>query len=51
MKYCEKHNQVGFLAKPAGSDDFHEIVDFLHGVSLMVPLPFGKAILLRIGDF
>ena len=31
MKYCNKHNQVGFLKKPVGSDDFHEIVDFMKG--------------------
>ncbi|GJR23517.1 hypothetical protein Tco_0972044 [Tanacetum coccineum] len=29
MKYCDKHNQVGFLKKPGESTGFAEIVDFL----------------------
>ncbi|GJU83724.1 hypothetical protein Tco_1286089 [Tanacetum coccineum] len=29
MKYCDKHNQVGFLKKPEESTRFAEIVDFL----------------------
>ncbi|GJZ42260.1 putative ribonuclease H-like domain-containing protein [Tanacetum coccineum] len=31
MKYCDKHNQVGFLKKPEESAGFVEIVDFLKG--------------------
>ncbi|GJR63693.1 hypothetical protein Tco_1505855 [Tanacetum coccineum] len=31
MKYCDKHNQVGFLKKPEESVGFVEIVDFLKG--------------------
>ncbi|GKA47506.1 hypothetical protein Tco_0740389 [Tanacetum coccineum] len=31
MKYCDKHNQVGFLKKPEESVGFAEIVDFLKG--------------------
>ncbi|GJT68688.1 putative ribonuclease H-like domain-containing protein [Tanacetum coccineum] len=31
MKYCDKHNQVGFLNKPEESTGFAEIVDFLKG--------------------
>ncbi|GJS14518.1 hypothetical protein Tco_0408990 [Tanacetum coccineum] len=31
MKYCDKHNQVGFLKKPEESTRFVEIVDFLRG--------------------
>ncbi|GJS14981.1 hypothetical protein Tco_0409453 [Tanacetum coccineum] len=31
MKYCDKHNQVGFLKKPEESTGFAEIVDFLKG--------------------
>ncbi|GJZ33952.1 hypothetical protein Tco_0579388 [Tanacetum coccineum] len=31
MKYCDKHNQVGFLKKPEESAGFAEIVDFLKG--------------------
>ncbi|GJW84372.1 hypothetical protein Tco_0157517 [Tanacetum coccineum] len=29
MGFCDKHNMVAFLQKPAGSEEFHEIVDFL----------------------
>ncbi|GJX72148.1 putative reverse transcriptase domain-containing protein [Tanacetum coccineum] len=31
LKYCDKHNQVGFLKKPEESAGFAEIVDFLRG--------------------
>ncbi|GJX04825.1 hypothetical protein Tco_0190741 [Tanacetum coccineum] len=31
MKYCEKHNQGGFLKKPTESAGFAKIVDFLKG--------------------
>ncbi|GJW88279.1 hypothetical protein Tco_0163619 [Tanacetum coccineum] len=33
-KYCDKHNQVGFLRKPEESAGFAEIVDFLRGSNL-----------------
>nr|GEV56519.1 hypothetical protein [Tanacetum cinerariifolium] len=29
MKFYDKHNMVVFLKKPQGSEDFHQIVDFL----------------------
>ncbi|GJT41259.1 reverse transcriptase domain-containing protein [Tanacetum coccineum] len=31
MGFCDKHNMVAFLQKPAGSEEFHQIVDFLAG--------------------
>ncbi|GKD32670.1 hypothetical protein Tco_1248179 [Tanacetum coccineum] len=31
MEFCDKHNMVAFLQKPSGSEDFHQIVDFLAG--------------------
>ncbi|GKE30072.1 hypothetical protein Tco_1445456 [Tanacetum coccineum] len=31
IKYCDKHNQVGFLKKPEESVGFAKIVDFLKG--------------------
>ncbi|GJY06326.1 hypothetical protein Tco_0373380 [Tanacetum coccineum] len=34
LKYCDKHNQVGFLRKPDESTGFAEIVDFLRGSNL-----------------
>ncbi|GJV39362.1 retrovirus-related pol polyprotein from transposon TNT 1-94 [Tanacetum coccineum] len=38
LKYSDKHNMVAFLKKPNGSDDFHEIVDFLKRTPLMYAL-------------
>ncbi|GJU16884.1 hypothetical protein Tco_1144850 [Tanacetum coccineum] len=38
LKYCDKHNQVGFLRKPDESAGFAEIVDFLRGSNLRYPL-------------
>ncbi|GJT26013.1 hypothetical protein Tco_0895950 [Tanacetum coccineum] len=29
MEFCDKHNMVGFLQNPTGSEEFHQIVDFL----------------------
>ncbi|GJX43714.1 synaptobrevin, longin-like domain protein [Tanacetum coccineum] len=31
IKYRDEHNKVGFLEKPKGSDDYHQILDFLRG--------------------
>ncbi|GJR37482.1 hypothetical protein Tco_1213166 [Tanacetum coccineum] len=38
LKYCDKHNQVGFLRKPDESTGFGEIVDFLRGSNLRYAL-------------
>ncbi|GJV31962.1 hypothetical protein Tco_1392362 [Tanacetum coccineum] len=38
LKYCDKHNQVGFLCKPDESAGFAEIVDFLRGSHLRYAL-------------
>nr|GEW72520.1 ribonuclease H-like domain-containing protein [Tanacetum cinerariifolium] len=29
LKYEEEHNKVGYLLKPTGSNDYHNIIDFL----------------------
>nr|GEU33613.1 JmjC domain-containing protein [Tanacetum cinerariifolium] len=29
LKYKEEHNKVGYILKPTGSDDYHQIIDFL----------------------
>ncbi|GKE45238.1 hypothetical protein Tco_1472522 [Tanacetum coccineum] len=29
LGFCDKHNMVAFLQKPTGSEEFHQIVDFL----------------------
>ncbi|GJR22515.1 hypothetical protein Tco_0971042 [Tanacetum coccineum] len=31
MGFCDKHNMVAFFQKPSGSEEFHQIVDFLVG--------------------
>ncbi|GJW05183.1 hypothetical protein Tco_1564039 [Tanacetum coccineum] len=38
LKYCDKHNQVGFLFKPAESAGYTEIVDFLRSSKLRYAL-------------
>ncbi|GJR37480.1 hypothetical protein Tco_1213164 [Tanacetum coccineum] len=38
LKYCDKHNQVGFLLKPAESAGYTEIVDFLRRSKLRYAL-------------
>ncbi|GJY89265.1 hypothetical protein Tco_0503893, partial [Tanacetum coccineum] len=38
LKYCDKHNQVGFLRNPDESAGFAEIVDFLRGSNLRYAL-------------
>nr|GEV61168.1 hypothetical protein [Tanacetum cinerariifolium] len=30
LEFCDKHNMVAFLKKPQGSEDFHQIMDFLN---------------------
>ncbi|GJX64829.1 hypothetical protein Tco_0299172 [Tanacetum coccineum] len=44
MKYCNKHNQVGFLKKPAESVGFAEIVDFLKGSHIRYALTHNPTI-------
>ncbi|GJU09964.1 putative ribonuclease H-like domain-containing protein [Tanacetum coccineum] len=29
LRYRDKHNKVGYLQKPKGSDDYHQVLDFL----------------------
>ncbi|GKC03611.1 hypothetical protein Tco_0995221 [Tanacetum coccineum] len=44
LKYSNKHNMVAFLKKPKGSDDFHEIVDFLKCTPLRYALTHNPTI-------
>ncbi|GJV56611.1 hypothetical protein Tco_1457616 [Tanacetum coccineum] len=44
MKYCDKHNQVGFLKKPKESAGFAEIVDFLKGSHIRYALTHNPTI-------
>ncbi|GKA52578.1 hypothetical protein Tco_0745893 [Tanacetum coccineum] len=51
LKYCDKHNQVGFLRKPDESAGFAEIVDFLRGSNLRYALTTNPTTLVnRFGD-
>ncbi|GJZ28924.1 hypothetical protein Tco_0573571, partial [Tanacetum coccineum] len=43
LKYCDKHNQVGFLLKPAESAGYTEIVDFLRRSKLRRQNPIKSA--------
>ena len=38
LEFCEKHNMVAYLKKPAGSEGFHQIVDFLKASSIRYSL-------------
>ncbi|GKA11667.1 hypothetical protein Tco_0691213 [Tanacetum coccineum] len=31
LKYRDEHNKVGFLEKPKGSADYHQVLDFVRG--------------------
>ncbi|GJZ21010.1 hypothetical protein Tco_0558049 [Tanacetum coccineum] len=44
LKYCDKHNQVGFLKKPNESAGFEQIVDFLRGSNLRYALTHNPTI-------
>ncbi|GJR38778.1 hypothetical protein Tco_1214462 [Tanacetum coccineum] len=34
LKYRDEHNKVGYMEKPKGSDDYHQVLDFLRGSHL-----------------
>ncbi|GKC60832.1 hypothetical protein Tco_1088430, partial [Tanacetum coccineum] len=38
MDFYNKHNMVDFLQKPTGSEEFHQIVDFLTGIHIRYTL-------------
>ncbi|GJT07760.1 hypothetical protein Tco_0842222 [Tanacetum coccineum] len=44
LKYCDKHNQVGFLKKPDESAGFAEMVDFLKGSHIRYALTHNPTI-------
>nr|GEU58393.1 copia protein [Tanacetum cinerariifolium] len=37
LQYMDKHNKVGYLLKPIGSDDYHQIIDFLRSSHIRSP--------------
>nr|GEU75637.1 JmjC domain-containing protein [Tanacetum cinerariifolium] len=48
LKYTEEHNKVGYLLKPTGSDDYHQIIDFLSASHIRAPELGPPAILATI---
>ncbi|GJX86708.1 hypothetical protein Tco_0337482 [Tanacetum coccineum] len=37
LRYKDEHNKVGYLQKPTGSDDYHQILDFLRASHIRSP--------------
>ncbi|GJY90593.1 hypothetical protein Tco_0505789 [Tanacetum coccineum] len=37
LRYRDEHNKVGYLQKPTGSDDYHQILDFLRASHIRSP--------------
>nr|GFB78269.1 hypothetical protein [Tanacetum cinerariifolium] len=48
LRYKDKHNKVGYLLKPTGSDDYHQIIDFLRASHIRAPKLGPPAILATI---
>ncbi|GKA74872.1 hypothetical protein Tco_0781250 [Tanacetum coccineum] len=48
MAFVPKHNQVGFLKKPAGSAGFEQIVDFLKGTHIRYALEHNPTIYVSV---
>ncbi|GJX57165.1 hypothetical protein Tco_0287062 [Tanacetum coccineum] len=44
MDFCAKHNMVAFLQKQSGSEEFHQIVDFLAGSHIRYALTANSTI-------
>nr|GFC15795.1 hypothetical protein [Tanacetum cinerariifolium] len=38
LRYKDEHNKVGYLLKPTGSDDYHQIIDFLSAAHIRYAL-------------
>ncbi|GJW67390.1 hypothetical protein Tco_0121814 [Tanacetum coccineum] len=38
LRYRDEHNKVGYVQKPKGSDDYHQILDFLGASHIRSPL-------------
>ncbi|GJW98859.1 hypothetical protein Tco_0180667 [Tanacetum coccineum] len=48
LKYRDEHNKVGYLEKPKGSADSHQVLDFLRGSHFRAPELGSPAILATI---
>nr|GEW86506.1 hypothetical protein [Tanacetum cinerariifolium] len=49
LRYKDEHNKVGYLLKPTGSDDYHQIIDFLSASHIRAP-EFGPPAILAMID-
>ncbi|GKB29181.1 synaptobrevin, longin-like domain protein [Tanacetum coccineum] len=50
LRYRDEHNKVGYLQKPTGSDDYHQILDFLRASHIRSPELGPPAILATIDE-
>ncbi|GJT39917.1 hypothetical protein Tco_0939782 [Tanacetum coccineum] len=50
LRYRDEHNKVGYLQKPTGSDDYHQILDFLGSSHIRSPKLGSSAILATIDE-
>ncbi|GKC85682.1 hypothetical protein Tco_1141399, partial [Tanacetum coccineum] len=50
LRYRDEHNKVGYLQKPTGSDDYHQILDFLRAFHIRSPKLGLPAILATIDE-
>ncbi|GJZ91925.1 hypothetical protein Tco_0663990 [Tanacetum coccineum] len=50
LRYRDEHNKVGYLQKPTGSDDYHQILDFLRASHIRSPKLGPPAILATIDE-
>ncbi|GJT87693.1 hypothetical protein Tco_1069410 [Tanacetum coccineum] len=50
LRYRDEHNKVGYLQKPKGSDDYHQVLDFLRASHIRSPKLGPPAILATIDE-
>ncbi|GKE92030.1 hypothetical protein Tco_1573125, partial [Tanacetum coccineum] len=50
LRYRDEHNKVGYLEKPKGSDDYHQVLDFLSSSHIRSPELGPPAILATIDE-
>nr|GEW49309.1 retrovirus-related Pol polyprotein from transposon TNT 1-94 [Tanacetum cinerariifolium] len=43
LRYKDEHNKVGYLLKPIGSDDYHQIIDFLRASHIRAKHEWAKS--------
>ncbi|GKF64397.1 hypothetical protein Tco_0187845, partial [Tanacetum coccineum] len=44
LRYRDEHNKVGYMQKPKGSDDYHQILDFLGASHIRYVVPTGRVV-------